>query len=146
MPNTQGFAEIQRPKPIVRKVHGAACVPQRSSRFIDSFGRHRERAEVHADALRRSEIEMRLDRLGRIHMNGTHEPPRLVRADREERQVNWPEPPTNVMKKLAIGGVARKEDADARGSHEKTAPECAITIEGRARRKMLCGRERDRHA
>ena len=61
----RGFAEVQRPKTIERKVLGAACILQGSSRFIDSFGRHRERAEVHADTLGHSEIKMRLDRLGR---------------------------------------------------------------------------------
>ena len=46
-----------------------------------------------------SEIKMRLDRLGRIHVNGTHEPPWLVRANREQRQVNWPEAPTKSWKR-----------------------------------------------
>jgi hypothetical protein len=73
-------------------------VTQTADRFVDPFGRQLERAEVHADALRRLELEMCLDRFRRIHVHGVHEPARLVRADRNQRQIDRPEPLANVAK------------------------------------------------
>jgi hypothetical protein len=45
-------------------------------------------AEVHGDAPARSEIEMRLHRFRRIHVDVFHEPARLVGPDGNEREID----------------------------------------------------------
>src|SRR5438477_10973857 len=82
------LAETERSEIRWRDVSRYPRLLQRSQRFVNAFRGHRERAEMHADAFARLEIEMRLHGLGRIHVNGPHEPARLVCADREKGQVD----------------------------------------------------------
>ncbi len=51
-----------------------------------------KRAEVHCDTLARREIEMRLHRFRRIHVDVFHEPARLIGTDGEEREIDRPQP------------------------------------------------------
>ena len=69
---------------------------ERPQRIVDPFRRQLERAEMNADALRRAEIQVRLHRLRRIHVHDVHEPARLVRADRQQREIDRTEPVADV--------------------------------------------------
>jgi len=47
--------------------------------------------------------------LRRIHVNGLHEPARLVGADGQKRQGNRTEPQPNIVEQARIGGVAGRD-------------------------------------
>ena len=83
-----------------------ARVLERSQRLVDALGGQLERAEMHADALGGAEIQVRLHRLCRIHVNGLHEPARLVGADREKGQIDRTEPLPDIAKERRIRRVA----------------------------------------
>ena len=118
--------------------------PRAAQRFVDALRSQLECAEVHADALGDPEIEVRLHRLRWIHVNGLHEPARLVRADRQKRQIDRTEPASDVAEEGGIRGVAGEEDAGAaRDQHEPT-PQGAIAIEWPPRGEVLRRRQRDR--
>ena len=68
---------------------------------------------MHTDAFGRLKVQVRLHRLRRIHVNGLHEPARLVGADGQERQINRTEPQPNVVEEARIRGVAGEKDARA---------------------------------
>ena len=76
------FTKTQRSEPRVWDIARATGLFQGAQRLVDSFGRQLERTEVHADALGRAEVEVRLHRLCRIHVNRLHEPARFVGPDR----------------------------------------------------------------
>jgi hypothetical protein len=62
------LAESKRPELRGRDVPRATCFIDREQRFVDALSGHLERAEVHADARGRAEIEMSLYRLRWIHV------------------------------------------------------------------------------
>jgi len=62
---------------------------------------------MHADAFGGLKIEVRLHRFCWIHVNGLHEPARLVSADGQERQINRTEPQPNVAKEAPIRCISR---------------------------------------
>ena len=72
---------------IERHLSRAARLIECAQRFVDPFGGRLERAEVHADAVGRFEIEVRLHCLHWIHVNGLHEPARLVGTDGEHPEI-----------------------------------------------------------
>ena len=86
---------------------------------------------------RRFEIQVRLHRLRRIHVNGLHEPARLVRADRQQRQIDRAEPLPDVAEEGRIRGVAGEIDARAAGRQHEAAPQRAVSIERRPRGEVL---------
>jgi hypothetical protein len=96
------FPESKRSEPRWRDISGAARVLQRAYWFVNVLGGHLERAEMHADALGCLKIQVRLHCLRRIHVNDLHEPPRLIGTDRQQRKVDWTEPPPYVVEE---GGV-----------------------------------------
>src|SRR5206468_3678056 len=79
---------------------------ERAHWFVDAFDCHLERAEMHADALERLQIEVRLHRFRRIHVNGLHEPPRFVGANREKCQSDRTQPMPDLVEDASIRGVA----------------------------------------
>ena len=106
------------PNPSVREarrrdVSRAARLVERAQRFVDALGRQLERAEMHADALGRLEIQVRLHGLRRIHVNGLHEPARLVGADRQQRQIDRTEPLPDIAEERGVRGVAGEKDPRA---------------------------------
>ena len=68
---------------------------------------------MHADTLGRFEIQVRLHRLRRIHVNGLHEPAWLVGADRQKGQIDRAEPFSNVAEEARIRRVAGEIDTGA---------------------------------
>src|SRR5438105_4988174 len=121
-----------------------ARLVQRLQRIVDPLRRQLKRAEVHPHAPGRVEIQVRLHRLGRIHVNHPHEPAGLVRADRQQRQIDRPEPPADVVEEARIRRVAGEIDARAIDRDHEPAPERAIAIEQCPRGKVTRRRQRDR--
>jgi len=137
------------PKPIVRNRDGATLFARRAcssaiTRIIDPFRRQLKRSKVHADALGRVEIEVRLQRLGWIHVNRRHEPARLVGADRKQRQIAWAEPLPNLAEERAERTVACEEKARVIDREHESAPQRAIAIERRPRGEVVRRRQRNR--
>src|SRR5438105_4152321 len=99
---------------------------------------------MHADAFSRLKINMRLYCLGRIHMNGLHEPARFVCSDWQERQIDRAESQANVAKEVPISCVAGEKNALVRSDKQESAPERAISIQRTSRGEMLCRRQCDR--
>jgi hypothetical protein len=58
-----------------------------------------------------------------IHVNRLHEPARLVCANRQEREIDRTQPPTDVAEKIGIGSVAGEIDADISRQHGEPAPD-----------------------
>ena len=106
---------------------------------VDALGGQLERAEVHADALGPSEIDVRLHRLLRIHVHGLHEPARLVGADGHQGQVERTEPPADVAEERAIRGVAGEVDPRAGRLDHESAPQRTIAIEAARAEKCWAG-------
>ena len=57
-------------------------------RLVLTIVAERERSEVNRDAGSRLHDLMRLHRFRRIHVDGTHEPTREIRADGQEREAD----------------------------------------------------------
>src|SRR4051812_31166787 len=55
-------------------------------------------APMHTYTLARAGVEMGLNGLGRVHVGALHKPPRLVRADRDQRQLGCTTPKANLAK------------------------------------------------
>ena len=110
---------------------------------VDSFIGELEAAEVRADGYPRLEIEVRPHRFFRIHVLRGHEPARLVRADRQQCEVDDAESAADVAKVPPISGIARKEKRPVGRSHVKSAPQRAVAVPAAAPRPMLCRSHRD---
>ena len=65
-------------------------------------------------------IQVRLHGFRRIHVNGLHEPARFVRANRQQRQIDRPEPLTNVAEERRVCRIAGEEDAAVRRPPART--------------------------
>jgi len=85
-------------------------------RLVDGLGRKLERAEMHANAVFRAEVAMRLDSLCRIHMDRLHEPLRFIAADPEQRDIGTAEPSSDVGKMDGISGIAGEIDSATQDS------------------------------
>ena len=123
----------------------AAGALQREQRCINPFRGQPERAEVHPNALGRLEIQMRLHRLGWIHVNDPHEPSRLVGADGQKCEVDRAKTPPDVAEEGGICGVAREEDARALNRQQESTPQGTVSIQWTPRGKVLRRRQHDRH-
>ena len=62
---------------------------------------------------------MCLHGLSRIHVDRLHEPPRLVGADRQEREINRPEPLPDVVEQARVCRVASEEIRTSLGANMK---------------------------
>lgn len=78
-----------------------------------------------------------LNGLLRCHVNGTHEPLRLVRSDGEQREADVGKALVESREGAAETGVAGEIDVAMRGFQEPSTPQRAIAIEGRAGGKVL---------
>src|SRR5262249_2285243 len=63
----RGFAKIEHAELRQRHIPGATGLVERVDRCIDAFGRQLKCTEMHADALRGTQIEVRLHRFRRVH-------------------------------------------------------------------------------
>src|SRR5213079_570001 len=100
------------------------------NRLVYSLRGQLKRAEVHRDAAAGAEIEVRLHRFSRIHVDVLHAPARLIGADRQERQVDRGEPRGDLPEMGAVPRIAGKEDPASPGLDQESAPQRAIAVEG----------------
>ena len=84
---------------------------------------------------------MRLHRLRRVHVDGGHQPARLARADRDQRQVRWPQPFPDRAPVRAVAGIACKQDLPVVGGQVEPGPERAVAVP-RAAAAEMAGRRR----
>jgi hypothetical protein len=103
--------------------------------------RQREAAVVHCHRRDRPQVQVRLHRLGRVHVHGRHEPARLERADGQQRHARAPQPLADVAEVRAVARVPRVVDAARRGVHVQPAPQTPVEVERRAPREVLGWRE-----
>ena len=139
------FAKLQRSELGPWHAAGAARLIQRAERLVQTFSRELEGAKVHPDAHRDLEIDVRLHRLGRIHVNRLHEPARLVGANWQECQIDCAERAANLVKETSVARVACEVDPAISGREQESAPQGAIAIERAAGGEMLRRRQRDGH-
>ena len=92
------------------------------------------------------QIEMRLHRLCRIHVNRLHEPAGFIGADGQQCQIDRTETVSDVAKEMGICGVAGKENPRAIRAQYESAPERPIPIQRTTRREVVCRRQRDRQS
>src|SRR5687767_10314206 len=99
-----------------------------------------------ANASRRGKINMGLNGLIWIHVNALHEPPWLVRTNRQKRQIDRSEASSNILEERSIcASASEKEPSIAKAQHEP-APESAISIEETPRREVICRGQAGRRA
>ena len=89
------------------------------------------------DGLAGANINMNLDRLMRVNVDGLHEPARAISSNRNQRQVKTSKARSDLLKHRAISRVAGKINGPARAPHHPPAPMRAITVEWGPRGKML---------
>ena len=82
--------------------------------------------------------------LRRIHVNGLHEPARLVRADGQQRQIDRTKPLPDLAEKRGVGTVPGEKDARAVDHQHESPPQGAVSIERTARGEVLRRGQRDR--
>src|SRR5215831_10932961 len=87
---------------------------------------------------------MRLHRVRRIHVHGSHEPAWLIRADRNQREINGSAALADLVEEWHVRGIAGEVDAPLPCHEDESAPERAVAIEGSARAEMMRARERHR--
>ena len=85
---------------------------------------------------RSSEIEVRLDGLGRVHVHDAHEPAGLVRAYRQKRQIDRAEPRADLAKEIRVSRVAGEEEAANR--HRRTKPPQSARLRSNGVRAEKC--------
>jgi hypothetical protein len=137
----QRSPECERRELRHRDASSIARLFQRLQRRVETLGRQLKCPEMNADAVGSGEVDVRLNGLRRIHMDASHEPARLVRANRNQRQVNRSQTLPDGLKERPIRGITGEEDSHtAQGKHEST-PKSAIPIERSTRREMMCWRQ-----
>src|SRR5262245_58706671 len=124
------------------RAKGVAQIPYG---LVDPFGRQLKCAEVHRHTVRGFEIQMSLNGLLGIHVNGPHEPARLIRTDRQKRQIDRAEPLSYIAEERRVRGVAGEINSRVAGRDLESAPERTVLVERTARREVMGGSERDRH-
>src|SRR5262249_3110863 len=72
--------------------------------------------------------------------------PRAVAADRDGREIEWPQPLADVGQRFRVAGVAGKEEALAAAGHDPRGPQPQILIAQRATRRVLRRRAGERQA
>jgi len=98
---------------------------------------------MHRDAGPRAQVDVGLQVFGRIHVHGLDEPTWLVGADWQERQVHRTEAVVDSAEHRGVRRVPREIDSSPSTCQKKPAPQRAIPIERRSRRKMMCRGQRD---
>lgn len=137
------FAEIENLEARSLDIPDATCVVERARWIIDAFSGQLERPKMHGNAAGRIEIQVGLHRFCRIHVDGAHEPARLVGTYRQQCQVDRAQPSRNVPKEIGIRRVSGELQASLPCSHRKTTPERAIPVERRPRGKVMRRRRCD---
>ncbi len=108
---------------------GSQFLLQGFDRIVDAFQCEPECPEVHAYALARLQVQMRLNRFGGIHVNGLHEPARFVCADWQQREINGPQALANLVEVRPIPCVSGEEDTEGAGGDDEAAPQRSIAVE-----------------
>src|SRR5258705_8949111 len=111
---------------------------QDAQRVVDRFVRELERAEVHSDARARTEVQVRANRVLRVHVDRPHEPARLVSADWEQRHVDRRKALPDRRELRRVAGITGEVDGDAVGSNHVAAPERTVAIPRGPGREVLC--------
>src|SRR5262245_54144572 len=99
---------------------------------------------MHADALGRLEIEVRLDGLGWMHVDDLHEPAGGGGADAQQREVDRTERAPDVVEEGRIGSGAGEEEARGSELQQESAPERAIAVKRPSGGEVVRGSQRDR--
>ena len=104
------------------------------SRFASSSARSgssmaslvsRKVPEVHADAVRRAEVEMCLHGFFRVHVNVAHEPAGFVSTNGQECQVDLSQSSAHIGKVWRVPAVAGKEETFVVDVDDEVAPQSA---------------------
>jgi len=98
---------------------------------------------VHGHAQPCLQIEVRLYRVGRVHVGGPHEPAGLVSADRKERKLDRADARAHLLEVTPVARVSGEEDAWPVTFDDEAAPQRPVAIEWRSRREVLGRPHRD---
>src|SRR5687768_13316262 len=88
-------------------------------------------------ALGRSQLSDRLHTVFGIHVNGTHEPTRLVRPDRQNCEINGAASRRNRAEFGMKAGVPREEQRPLGRAKNPTAPQGVVALAKRPAREVL---------
>src|SRR6478735_6164490 len=116
-----GLSNVQDLESVQRYAGRATRDLEFADRLVDAFRRQLERTEMHRDAFRGAEVQVRPYCFCRIHMDRLHEPARRIRTDRQQRQVERTHPTRNLLEERRIPGVAGEIDATAPSLDHKSA-------------------------
>lgn len=131
------------PKPVRGKAGGAPGASHSGRRFVEWLIGELERSPVsckrdwnlspssgqHSDGT---------DGFLRVHMNGTHKPPRVVCSDRHQRQVERSVFLSDVDERGVKRRISGKQHGTVFGGKYPTALEGPVSIEQTSSRKVLC--------
>ena len=97
-------------------------------RVVEPLVRELERAEVHRDADARLEIEVDANRLLGVHVDGRHEPARLVGANRDQREIDRAQPGADLGEVAAVARITREVDRLPSDSDAEASPQRSIAV------------------
>src|SRR5688572_33296458 len=106
----RGFTDVERREDGIVDSGSGPRTAERGHRLVQSFGRQPKRAEVHADGAASADVQMRLHRLLRIHVNVLHEPARFICADRYQRKIDPRKTPADLQEMRTVPAVASEVD------------------------------------
>lgn len=127
------------------------CQRQVIDGIFESVGAQLEHLEMGGDAQRRAQIQVRLDGLGRSHVDdgrmgrGIVRLSRPERRDRQDRRPDWRKAAGDLSEMGAVPRVPGKKDVSRWPGYDKTSPEGLVAVPQYACRKVLRRNQRDRH-
>ena len=113
-------------------------------RVVEPLVRELERPEVHRDADARLKIEVDANRLLGVHVDGRHEPARLVGANRDQREIDRAQPGADLGEVAAVARITREIDRLPSDPDAEASPQRSIPVAQAASREVLGRRARNR--
>jgi hypothetical protein len=103
-------------------------LPQQRGRLVEGLVGQLEGAPVHGEEVPGAQIEEGLDGVLGVHVLGLHEPPGLVGADGQHRDVDRADPLADELEAGEVGRVPRVVGPQPAGLVDKAAPQGLVRI------------------
>src|SRR5262245_53135357 len=148
-PELACFAVRERPIRTIWKSRFAPSLPEAGRRLLDRFVGQTECSPVHGQAgwpgwCAVDQRSVCGNRVFGIQVHVTHEPARLVGADRKHDEIECAQACADFSESRMQRRVPREEDTDAVSLYHPAAPQRLVAIADATCAEVLCGRARRR--